>query len=151
MKNLKNVTVSVGRPMGGILNGQDEYIRIEIVDHDSRMKVIQLDMELSEFAKLITGRSEVPAGRAMFNDSGAIGKKRVYEKRRVYISDDEIAAAGGSWPTSNLEQWLRDTQQEEGWLVDPYLGSQSSQARDPEIGGGAWLNYGVYKYVDILE
>lgn len=150
MKQLNNVTVSVGRPQGGSLNGQDEYVRIEIMDWTSRRKILQLDMELSEFAKLVTGRSDVPVGRALYDDSGAVGKLRVYEKRKVFISDDEISKAGGSWPTSNLENWLRETQQEEGWLIDPYLGSQGSQQRD-STKGGSWLNYGVYKYVDTLD
>lgn len=150
MKQLNNVTVSVGRPQGGSLNGQDEYVRIEIMDWTSRRKIMQLDMELSEFAKLVTGRSDVPVGRALYDDSGAVGKLRVYEKRKVFISDDEISKAGGSWPTSNLEKWLTETQQEEGWMIDPYLGSQGSQSRDQHR-GGSWLNYGVYKYVDTLD
>jgi hypothetical protein len=45
-----------------------------------------------------------------------------------------------------LEQWLQDNAQEEGWIIDHYLGSQSSI---DHMDGKTFLNYSVHKYVEL--
>ncbi len=147
MIELKDVTMSVSRPSGGTLNGEDEYVRIEVVDNLSRTMVMRLEVSLSDFAKMITGRSDIQIGRALYHGTDFVGKQRVSEKRRTFISKEEIANVGGAYPRKNLENWLVANKQEEGWFVDSYLGSQSSMEYDPESGGN-WLNYRVHKYVD---
>lgn len=67
-----------------------------------------------------------------------VGKKRVYEKRTV------VCPLGEWSDRDTLSKWLEDNCEEEGWILDTYLGSRGSVTRE---NGKTVLYYGVTKYV----
>ncbi len=118
----------------------DDTIRFQIEDAASRIVFFSGSMKPEAFGSAITGLAYQDIE---FKIRGArhIGKIVVTEKRSVLCPlktyDREL-----------LRQWLVENMKEEGWTLNPYLGSQNSIVRE---GGELRLNYSVIKYVEQEE
>ena len=111
------------------------YIKIE--DRASKIQFVEVAMSLEDFGAAVTGLDMQEADlevRGLHN----VGKFRVSEKRR-------IECPLKTYDKGVLVAWLKANAQEEGWILDTYLGSQGSVnwAGDKTI-----LNYGVTKFVE---
>jgi len=126
-----NLKLSISRPSDG-------GISIRIEDELSRIEFIDASISLEEFAEAITGLSSRPM-TAEVRGLEFVGRKRATEARSIVCPLD-------TYDKKVLEQWLKDSAQEEGWMVNTYLGSQSSVRRWQD--GQIVLNYSVTKYVD---
>lgn len=127
--------ITISRPSFG--DGR-ELICIRVKDVLSVNSFLELSMSYDDFTRAITGVSEVPVDFKV-KDVDVIGKKKISELRRARME-------GGRMSKEATERWLLDNFQEEGWIIDTYVGSQNSFVYDPsEI--CYWINYRVYKYV----
>ena len=126
-----NLKLSINRPSNG-------GISIRIGDELSGIEFIDANISLEEFAEAVTGLACRPM-TAEVRGLEFVGKKRVTENRSIVCPLD-------TYDKKVLEQWLVDNAQEEGWMVNTYLGRQSSVCRDED--GKIILNYSVTKYVD---
>ena len=119
-------------------SGNDgDNIRIKIQDHNSRIEFVEVALSLEAFAAAITGQAYQEADlkvRGLAN----VGKFRVTEKRRATYPIR-------SYDKPTLQAWLHSNCQEDGWLINDHLGSQSSIAWD---GDKTVLNYSVTKFVE---
>lgn len=114
--------------------GQEISIRIR--DDKSGIQFFQGRIGLAEMMEVLTGLSEVEM-TANVRITDNIGKSKITEKRSV------VYAGNSKYTRSVFEQFLTDNCQEEGWMVNTYLGSQSSVSyRD----GKTILNYSVFRY-----
>ena len=132
MKKL-NVKISISRPS---YPDRRDSICIRLQDEDSHITFFEGDMTASDFALAITGLSSLPIDSEV---SGLefIGKKKIQEKRQIICPLTE---------SSKIQGWLHENCQEEGWILNPYLGSQRSKKYLGEK--GYELNYSVFKYVE---
>ncbi|WP_272677553.1 hypothetical protein, partial [Providencia sp. PROV076] len=73
------------------------------------------------------------------NELENVGKKKITENRSVICPIR-------SYEKGILRDWLINNKQEDGYILDPYLGSQSSIQMCDE---GTVLNYRVIKYVEV--
>jgi hypothetical protein len=121
----------------------DDVITIRIRDEVSNIEFVEAEMSLADFAQAVTGLAFCKCELEV-RGLDYIGKKRVREPRTIecplspYTKREELA------------QWLREHAQEDGWMLDTYLGSQGSVnfSKDSK---GTILNYAVFKYVDPAE
>jgi hypothetical protein len=114
---------------------QDKVV-ISIVDDASRLQFVEVSMEPEAFAYAITGLAYRPADIEV-RGLEFVGKTHVREQRT-------IECPLNTHDKSTLRKWLEDNAQEEGWLLDTYLGSQTSITRGD---GKTILRYAVDKYV----
>ncbi|UNY40209.1 hypothetical protein KLEP174_gp50 [Pseudomonas phage vB_PcuM_ KLEP17-4] len=126
--------ITISRPTFG--DGR-ELITIKITDKLSRKGFIEVHVSPHDFSMAVTGLSGVEC--AMFVDGlDIVGMKKVTEQRSCVCPLKNYARA-------ELEAWLIENAKEDGWIVDPYLGSQGSRSASPC--GGQVLRYSVYKYI----
>lgn len=114
-----------------------EAVNISIEDVSSGIQFAELELSAEAFGLAITGLSYREADLTV-RGLQYIGKRRVTEKRTI-----ECPLA--TYDRTKLESWLRENAQEEGWIVNTYLGSQPSVSYKE---GKTFLNYSVTKYVD---
>lgn len=119
----------------------DGSIRLYVRDDASRLNVVELAMTPEQFAHIITGlfTSDVDAE---FEHSDAIGLVRVQEERIVQDPSPHSTK-------SEKVQFLEENCQEEGWILDTYLGAQNSTYTSKA--GIACIRYHVYKFVNPKE
>jgi hypothetical protein len=124
----------IGRPQG---RGGPEVMTIEVTDTASNVRFLQLEVPLADFTKAITGQllSKI-SGEVM--GLAEVGKTRVTEPR-------QIVCPLTTYKREKLEEWLGANAQEEGWIIDAYLGSQNSTASHPD---GTLLRYRVHKFIE---
>jgi hypothetical protein len=135
-KSLKG-TICISRPPYG--DGRD-MIRISIRDDLSHSNFLIVEIPHADFAKAITGLGYVPIDMEIRNLSG-VGKKLISEPRSVICPID-------TYQKDAYKAWLIDNMQEDGWIIDTYLGSQNSVVREGEK---TTLNYSVYRYEDVEQ
>lgn len=116
-----------------------DVIKIAIRDEASRTEFVVAEMTPETLALAITGMSEIEVVLKV-QHLDRVGKLRIIEARSI------------DCPLQSLEKeemraWLRANAQEDGWILDDYLGSQSSVSPLKD-GKGYSLNYRVVKYVD---
>ena len=121
-------------------NSSDE-IHIVIQDRLSGVSFVNVNMTLADFALALTGFSQVEAA-AEVSGLNNVGKVRVTESRSV------VYTGGSDYDKNAQQKWLIENCQEEGWILNAYLGRQSSVTRQ---GGTTTLNYSVTKFVDPQE
>ena len=121
----------------GISRRSDDKICIEIADEASGITFVVAEIDPYDFAQIITGLHGVKAP-CRVRGLDVVGKKKIRESRSIVCSVK-------SYDRKFLEQWLIDNCQEDGWIVDKYLGSQNSTFPADE---GTGLNYAVYRYED---
>lgn len=116
-------------------NNRNE-IKVEVMDDSSRNRFVTVSMSAEDLTMMLTGLSMVEVN---FEVKGLenVGKKRLSEKRSVQYN-------GKEYNKKILQAWLIENCQEEGWSLDPYLGSQSSIQYGKDF---VSLNYSVYKFV----
>jgi hypothetical protein len=117
-------------------NSNDE-IHIRIKDSVSNVEFVDVEMSLADFAAAITGLAMVNAV-ADVRGLEYVGKQKVIEKRTA------IAPRMG-YDRNDMKRWLNKNCQEDGWIIDDYLGPQGSITSVDE---GTLLRYWVYKYVE---
>jgi hypothetical protein len=118
-------------------NHREGYISIRIQDEKSLVTFFDGEMSLTDFAQAITGFSDQPIP-AEVRGLDFLGKTRVREDRTIECPLDTCKK-------EELEQWLHENAQEEGWTLNTYLGSQNSVKRTE---GKTILRYSVTKYVN---
>lgn len=119
-----------------ITRDSDNIMRIRIQDETSQVVFVELKLSLEDMMKCITGLGYVDC-KAIYRNLQAVGKTKIMENR-------VINTGLRSYDRDKMEQWLKDNAQEEGWILDPYLGSQSSMFH---IDNMTHLRYTVYKYI----
>lgn len=121
--------LSISRASSGEIN-------IGIEDALSSIEFIDAKISCEEFAKAITGLSSRPMEAEIIGFE-YVGKLKIREERKIECDLK-------SYNRNELEVWLKNNAQENGWILDSYLGSQSSISY---FGDKKILNYAVYKYV----
>lgn len=114
-----------------------EKVVISIDDVSSGIQFAELELSLESFGQAVTGLSYRDADLTV-RCLEHVGKLRITEKRI-------IECPLSTYSRYELESWLRENAQEEGWIVNNYLGSQTSISYKE---GKTFLNYSVTKYVD---
>lgn len=124
----------IGRPQGG---NRPEVMTIEVTDKSSNIRFLNLEVPLADFMKALTGQfiSEVVGEVIGLSE---VGKTRVTEPR-------QIVCPLKTYKRNELEKWLEENAQEEGWIIDTYLGSQNSTSSHQD---GTLLHYRVRKFVE---
>lgn len=125
--------ISITRPS---FHDEREVIAIEIYDNASRTTFCRVQVGMADFAAALTGQSQMPADIEVRGLSN-VGLVKLTESRCITLP-------GRLHDRKALQQWLTDNCQEEGWIIDNYLGSQGSIRWSDE---GAVLNYSVHKFV----
>lgn len=127
-------SLSISRPQYG--DGR-KLISITIVDENSRIEFIDAEISYENFTQAITGLGHQEM-EIEVRGLDRVGKKVVCEDRIIECPlkthDRNVYRA-----------WLDDNAQEEGWLLNSYLGSQNSISYKD---GKTILRYRVTKYVD---
>jgi len=117
-------------------NFADDVINLRISDEKSSIEFVDLKISLSDFALAITGLSSISA-QGEVRGLERIGKERVYESRSINCPIK-------SYNKEILREWLEKNAQEDGWILNSYLGSQNSVAHKDDC---TILNYSVTKYI----
>lgn len=120
-----------------ISRDSNNVIRIRVNDDNAVTKFCELELSPHDFAMALTGLSGIKC-KAEVIGLDRVGKIRVRESRSV-----KCPLKG--YDKEHLRQWLADNCQEEGWIIDTYLGSQNSINHSSD---GIVLNYAVTKYID---
>ena len=130
MKNLKaKVTIS---------RRSNDLVYLQIRDVSSNSDFVEVELELENYALLITGLSSIE-GNMEVRGLANVGKTKVSESR-------SIVAPHLGYETKKFSEWLVANAQEEGWILNPYLSSQKSILNNSD--GTKTINYTVYKFVD---
>jgi hypothetical protein len=94
-------------------NSNDE-IHIRVKDSASNIEFVDVGMSLADFAAAITGLAMVDAV-ADVRGLDNVGKRKIIEQRTA------IAPRMG-YDRNDMKSWLNKDCQEEGWIIDDYLG-----------------------------
>jgi hypothetical protein len=124
----------------GINRSSNGFIYIRIEDSNSRAKFVELKLTCEQFAEAVTGLHTCDVEMTV-SHLDRVGKRRVRESRSVVCPLD-------SWKREVQQAWLVENCQEEGWILDAFLGSQTSTK---SVDGGTRLNYAVFKYIDEVK
>jgi hypothetical protein len=121
----------------GITRSSNGFYYIRIGCETSHTTFCELKLTGEQFAEAVTGlfSSDI---EAEVKGLDRVGKTRIRELRSIICPLD-------SYKTDDLEEWLVQNAQEDGWFLDSYLRSQSSKKR---VDNGYQLNYSVYKYIE---
>jgi hypothetical protein len=114
-----------------------DLISIRLRDSASRIEFVDVTMSLDDFARAVTGLSEISA-KAELRGLEHVGKTKQIEQRRVECPIK-------SYSRDVLQNWLEENCQEEGWIINSYLGSQNSISYKDDK---TIINYSVYRYID---
>ena len=114
-----------------------DVIRVRIRDEASGIEFVSLEMTPHDALLAITGMSEMDA-ECEVHGLQYVGKTRVTELRTIECPLDP-------YDRKALAEWLKANAQEDGWIVQTYLGSQNSVRR---LGDKTLLQYSVRKYVE---
>lgn len=134
--------ISINRRSGG--NDEQSNIFIEIQDNQSRIKFIEIKINMADFTAALTGHSFIPV---IFktNNLEYIGKTKETEKAAINIPH------GVRHDKKSIETYLEEVHQRDGWIIDTYLGSQNSLIAlwdDPDYYYTANISYHRYMYHD---
>lgn len=112
-------------------------VHIDIVDCTSGITFVSTELDLVNFAEMLTGLARVEA-TSIVRDLEYVGKKKITEKRSLIYSN-KLA------DRDEIKSFLIEKYQGDGWILDTYLGSQGSIV---QVDDGVIVNYSVYKYVE---
>lgn len=120
--------------------GRDNHnvFHIEVRDELSGLRIVRVNMTPEQFAMAITGVYQSGYKTEIDNRLHLVGKKKVRENRTAVTPFT-------SFDSDVLTDWLIENCQEEGWILDTYLGSQGSKFT---VDGVTNLRYSVYKFVE---
>lgn len=117
-----------------------DTMRVQIQDDASHVTFARLEFTLHDFMLALTGLSSVDAQSAEVIGLDVVGKRKITEQRSVTYPGDSYGSR------EKMSAWLAENGKEEGWIVNPYLGNQSSISGNGKI---TTLNYSVYRYEPI--
>lgn len=120
----------------------EDSIQIELVCEKSYTHFCTIKMTLEDFAKAITGMGHIKVF-ADLRGLQYVGKRRIREERTVLYPFTSLS----THKREEMEKWLEENCQEEGWILDSYLGSRSSISYAENVRFYN-LHYSVYKYID---
>lgn len=121
------------------LSYRDDGISIRFNDESSRFEFVDALITHAEFARALGSLQYRPLIECEVRGLNNLGKKRVTEQRRILCPEK-------TYDKEKLSAWLMENAKEEGWVVNPYLGSQGSVNYFSE--DGVELFYSVSKYVE---
>ena len=128
----QNIEVSIT-----ISKDSNDCVSLSLVDSASRIEFVDVKFSLESFARALMGQGWIKSDSCEIRGLDKVSKTKVVEARCV-----EVPHIG--YDRETYVQWLKDNAQEEGWIIDTYLGSQSSITH---TNGKATLNYHVIKYI----
>jgi hypothetical protein len=117
--------------------GDSEVVCVQVECPSSRNNFLTLEVPIADFTRALMGLSGVKS-RATVRGLSVVGKHKVIENRIIECPLPPYTA------TPQLEKWLLENAQEDGWFVATYLGSRSSVVT---VNGKTMLHYRVFKYV----
>lgn len=120
-----------------ISRASDDMVRIRIRDDASGIEFAEVALSIESYGYVITGLAE-QEGSLEVRGLELVGKRRITEQRI-------IECPLNTYDKGVLVSWLEENAQEQGWILNTYLGSQSSVVRN---GDKLILNYSVTKYVE---
>lgn len=127
-----------------IINGEMQITRcnrnkihIEVQCSDSLAHFLAIELTPDQFAMLVTGCHQSNI-KMEVRGLDKVGKLRVRETRQVLCPLT-------TWDREKLSEWLEEHCQEEGYVLNSPLGSQTSTK---SVDGGTLLNYSICKWVD---
>ncbi len=125
--------ITISKTSGG---SDGPTVAVTLTDDLSGISFFRGEMSLHNYAECITGLGNVEID-AEVRGLEYVGMKRVTESR-------EIECPLLDYKRDVLSRWLSDNAQEEGWLVNSYLGGQGQviRERDKTI-----LRYHATKYI----
>lgn len=121
-----------------IIRDNRDVIRIRVKDESARVQLLEVSMSPHDFAMAVTGLSEIKCS-AQATHLDKAGKVRERQHRSAMCPLN-------TYDRTQLQDWLKENCQEEGWILDTYLGSQSSVCYKGN--DGVILNYSVTRYLD---
>lgn len=116
-------------------------INIEMICSESNTKFAHVRLTAEQFGMMVTGAYQSGI-KIEVQNLDRVGKQKVIEHRQM------VHPVAHSTRTE-MERFLIDNAQEEGWIVNPYLGSQKSVQHRGDA--GSILCYTVHKYIDIED
>jgi hypothetical protein len=130
-----NATISLGR----VTSGRGDYISLSLKDEESRVTFATVKMDAETLGKVITGLSEQKVTIEV-KGLDRVGKARVVEDRTLSVP-------GHIYSKESLEKLVKSTCQEDGWVLDTYLGSKDSvqYLRDDTT----LVRYKVYRFEEL--
>lgn len=123
-------------------NSADEII-IRVRCESSRNEFVEVRMTPHALGMALTGLSSVECETGLLRNPEVVGMRKIIEPRQAIYPMD-------SRNREQMQQWLIDNKQEDGWTLDTYLGSQNS-IKHLHDGSGYVLKYRVFKYVNDVE
>lgn len=113
-------------------------ISITITDEASRVEFFDGEITLEDFAECVTGHGfkEIIAE---VRGLDAVGKTRVKEDRSIEYTGPK------TYKRDEYRAWLEENGKENGWIIDSYLGSQTSISHK---GDKTFLNYSAHKFIE---
>lgn len=158
-KYMKEVSgnIRIGRVMS---NQTDDYMTLELEDEKSGILFVQVKLSMADYGKVIAGLSNIKCTmevRGLHGNENHIGKRHERKKGRAVISkeDYEFLMLGNENRHTQHEllvKWLETYHSEEGWHINPYLGSRGSiESADGNWNGAKAINFSYYRYVDDNE
>ncbi|HCM63746.1 MAG TPA: hypothetical protein DIT05_14570 [Morganella sp. (in: Bacteria)] len=126
--------ITISRPSYG--DGRD-VINIQVRDDVSRIKFLDVEINCADFARALTGLSETNCELTV-RGLKSVGKVKIVEARTA-LCQNSLSSK------ESLSKWLEDNNQEDGWILDSYLGNKSSVEYTEN---GYVLKYRVIKYIE---
>ena len=137
--------ISISRPSDST---GEKYIEVRLKDDASHITFATVKVGLADFMEALTGLAHMECETEV-RGLEYVGKVREREQASVFISENEYRKITDGLKyyrhTDVLGQWLIDNHSREGWMVDTYLGSQSSIKN---VEGGKMLNFSYFRYVE---
>lgn len=119
-----------------ISRGSEDQVRVRLRDEASRVVFAEASLSMEAFAFAITGCGEQEVELSVMGLE-FVGKNLITEERT-------IACPLTTYDKGELELWLKENAQEDGWILNAHLRSQRSITRHE---GVTMLRYSVKKYV----
>ena len=132
-----NITIT--RPSYG---SEKEVIKIQVRDKNSRIAFLECEITLENYAKLLTGLSEVELD---MNVKGLefVGKKRMMKKHKVLLPP---FLQSTYCDKAAVLEWVKDLYEDGVNFVHGRLDSNDSITKDCEC--QYWVNFSTYFYED---
>lgn len=117
---------------------RDDCVSIRFDCKESGIEFVDAEISYEEFARALGSLAHRPLEVCEVRGLEYIGKTKVREARLAVYPFEYHSR-------EKMEKWLEENRQEEGWIVNSYLGSQRSIGH---VDGETVLHYQVFKYVD---
>jgi hypothetical protein len=125
-----------------ISRDSSDTMRLKVRDEASRVTFLELQISPHDLMMALTGLGYVDAKTAEVRGLDVVGKEKITETRSTEYP-------GVSYESrEKMEAWLCENCQEPGWIINPYLRSQSSISSN---GDTTILRYSVSRFVDKAE